>query len=229
MKRLLMVISVLCIFTVLAACGSDDTSKKENSKENEEIKISKDEKVAEDEIVVNVNDTEVTGTQYNPVYLQTKMRMYQFGQDIEDKDAIKDQTLDELIAQELLKQDADKQGITVSDDEVQEEFDTFKEENKEQFAAYLEQFQLTESNFKEQIQLSLLLEKYIDKEVKVEKVSDDEVKETYDKLKEQNDELPKFEEAEEMIKNNLQEQKEQEALKSIIEKLKEKAKIKTLI
>ncbi|WP_188456066.1 SurA N-terminal domain-containing protein [Virgibacillus oceani] len=154
MKKFIMLILAISLATILAACGdkSDSAKKDEEQKteqeeqadQNKGVEISEDEKVKEDKIVVSVNDTEVKGKKYNTIYEQTKNLLNQYGQDISDKAMIKEQTLNTIIGQELLNQEAKKQdmkleeyvmkqieGIEVKDQEVKDAYDKIKGQNKE--------------------------------------------------------------------------------------------------
>src|SRR5699024_5800277 len=119
MKKILMLLMALSLAAVLAACNNDDAADKKGNSDKQteqeapkEVKISDDEKVKDDKVVAKINDTDIKGEQYNESYAQTKaMLSLQFGQDVSDKKKVKDQTMSILIQQELLKQDAKKQGI----------------------------------------------------------------------------------------------------------------------
>lgn len=235
MKKFMMLFVTLSLAMMLAACGGDNAEEEKQPDEdvaeqaNAEVEVTDEEKVKDDDVVVNINDSGVKGTHYNAIYAQTKMQMHQFGQDTSDLDKIKDHTLDELIAQELLKQDADKKGVEVSDEEVQSELDEFKEENEEQLQSYLNEFEISEETFKEQLFFSIVLDKYITEEIESEEVTDDEAKEMYENLKKQNEEIAEFDELKEDIKKSLESQKKQEKLQAKLEKLKESADIDKLI
>jgi|SRR5699024_1591778 len=235
MKKFLLLIVTASLAITLAACGADSADEENQGEENvaeqanAEVEVTEDEKVDDEEVVVNINDAGVKGTQYNLIYAQTKMQMHQFGQDINDLDSIKENTLEELIAQELVKQDAKEQGVEVSDEEVQTEFDNFKEENEEELQSYLDEFELTEETFKDQLFFSLVLDKYLDEQIEVDEVSDEEAKEMYDNLKEQNEEIAEYDELEDDIKSSLENQQAQEKLQVKLEELKESADIEKLI
>ncbi|WP_010098220.1 SurA N-terminal domain-containing protein [Ornithinibacillus scapharcae] len=182
MKKIVSIL-IIGLVLVLAACGNDEEESSKTVSNPEEIKMDKDETVDADKVVVSINDTEVKGERYNAIYLQTKMRAYQFGQDIEDKDNIKEITLNEIIAQELIKQEAAKQGIEVTEDSVQKEYESLKSQNEGKFDDYLKQYNLTEESLKEQIRFAQTLNQYMEKEIKVEEVTEADVKEAYEKLK----------------------------------------------
>ncbi|WP_176481916.1 SurA N-terminal domain-containing protein [Paucisalibacillus globulus] len=227
MKKILSILVIGLIF-LLAACGDDekeDNASKEANTNPQEVKMEKDEIVADDKVVIEINDTEVKGDRYNAVYLQTKMRVAQFGQDTGDKENIKEVTMNELIAQELIKQEATKSGIEVSDEDVQKEFEELKSQNEDNFNEYLEKFKLTEESLKDQIRFSQTLSNYMDQEIKVEEVTDEDIKETYEQLKKDMDDIMTFEEAEPIIKNQLTSQRKADALQQKVEDLMKQSEI----
>ena len=155
--------------------------------------------------------------------------MYQYGQDVSNLDMIKDQTVSILVEQTLIKQDAENEGIKVTDEEVQEELVSIKETSGEdQFTTLLEQLQLSEDEFKEQLTGELVTRKYMDSEFEVE-VTDKEVQEYYDQLKEQNGEIGKLEEVEGQIKDVLTNEKQSEQLRTRIDELKENAEVENVL
>ncbi|HEY4600947.1 MAG TPA: SurA N-terminal domain-containing protein [Cerasibacillus sp.] len=215
---------ICALLITLTACG-EQKKDDEKAKQSDELTISEEEKVADDKVVAEINNHKMTGQYYNSLYIQTKMKRHQFGQDIEDREALKNDTLDELIAHELMRQEAEVKGIHVTEEEVEEEFNKLKEENGEQLDDYLKQFQLTEDSFKEQIMYSLVYMKYVEKEIPV-KVSDKEAKALYDDLKKDDENLPTYDEIEGVLKEQISQRKQQEELQKKIKELKETAKIK---
>ncbi|MEW9675199.1 SurA N-terminal domain-containing protein [Lentibacillus sp. L22] len=248
MKKLVMLVLTLSIVGLLAACGNDsDDSSSEKAKQNddkakteqqeksqqaqqeEDVTVSDDEKVDKDDVVAQVNDTKIKGEQYNDVYAQTKVAMHQYGQDVSDKDQLKDQAMNVLIQQELVKQDANDKGITVSDDDVDKEFDKMKSQNEDQFQAVLDQYNLSEKGYKNQLTFEMIVDKYMDKELPKADVSNDDVKEYYDQMKEQNEDIPKLKDVKDQIKDQLEQQKQSEELQKKIDKLQKNADVKNMI
>lgn len=213
------------LIAILAACGDDKEEKAQETIQPQDITMEEDEKVADDDVVISINDTEVSGDHYNTIYLQTKIRASQFGQDIEDKENIKEITLNEIIAQELIKQEAESLGIEVSEEKVQEELDTLKSENEEQFETYLETYNLTEDSLKEQIRFSQILSQFIEEEIEIAEVTEDDIKETYDQLKKDMENIMEFEQAEPIIEQQLTQQREADALQAKVEELMDDANI----
>ncbi|OZU88988.1 hypothetical protein CIL03_08180 [Virgibacillus indicus] len=243
MKKIIMLAMALTLAIVLAACNDDsaeendnnqnsseESASEENTPEQEQqpVEVTEEETIEDGTSVVNVNGDEVKGDKYNPIYKQVKMSMQQYGQDVSNLDQIKEQTINILIEQQLIKQAAADKGLEVSEEEVQSEFDTLKENNGEQLTAVLDQFQLTEENFKSQLADDLITQKYIDAELDIE-VSEEEIQESYDKLKENNEEMQELDQIKEQLKQQLTNQKVQEQLQVKVDELKENAEVETLI
>ncbi|MGP4107575.1 SurA N-terminal domain-containing protein [Virgibacillus sp. L01] len=256
MKKFIMILMALSLATILAACGGDDSAdskdskdKEGNKKQTEEqagqagkasskpVEITDEEKVKKDKVVTKINGEEITGETYNATYAQTKVMMQQYGQDVSDKKKLKEQTLNAIVQQELLKQDAEKNGIEVSDKEVQSQFEKAKSSNKKQFESVLKQYHLTEETYKDQLDFELTVQKYKKQELKDTKVTDKEVQDYYDKLKEQQKnaskkqkkQLPKLKDLESQIKKQLKQQKEQQKLQAKVQELQKQAEIKHMI
>jgi len=231
----------LSLTVVLAACGGDSEGEKKKDdkpkesedagaeQEEQDLEMTKEEKVDEDEVIASINGTDIKGLEYNNTYAQTKMMFGQQGLDVSDQDSIKEQVVDALVERELIMQDATEQGIDVSKKDVESELEKIKSENEEQFTMVLEQFNLTEDDYKEQLTFELVLDEYMNSELEEAKVTDDEVKETYDELKEGNEEIPEFDEIKEDLKADLSERKQMEMLEEKIGQLKDKADVETTI
>ncbi|HAM81577.1 MAG TPA: hypothetical protein DCO80_12300 [Ornithinibacillus sp.] len=225
MKKVIAILAIALLLLV-AACGKEDKEENANKEvKPEEVTMDKDEVVDNNKVVVRINDKDITGDLYNAVYLQGKLRAVQFGQDISEKEKMKELALNEIIAQELIKQDANKQGITVSEEDIQKEYDDLKSEDEKKFKEYLKQYKLTEKIVKEQILFTHILNQYVDKEIQIDEVTEEDAKEAYDKLKKEMDDIPKYEDAESTIKANLKQQREADALQVKVEELKETATI----
>lgn len=210
----------------LAACSKDKGSAQD---EQTEVEVSKEEKVDDDQVVLLINDKEITGETYNLIYAQRKTQLHRFGQDVTDTALLKKETIDSIIDQELLKQDAKSKGIKVSEEEVNKEYESIKEENKDQFDSFLKQYYLTEETFKEQLLYALIHNKYVKQEIPDVHITDDEIEEAYNELKEQNEKIPELNEVKEQLQSELKARKEQELLQEKVAKLREKAEIETKI
>lgn len=93
--------------------------------------------------------------------------------------------LDQLITEKLIRQKAEQENVTVSDEEYEDTVTEFKEQMAEDdvtFEDFLEQQGLTEEIFRETMTVNLLLEKMMEPDIKV---SDEEVRQYFDENKEQ--------------------------------------------
>lgn len=234
----MMLLTTLSLAIGLVACSNKTTNKDTNEiadiqsteeDTNQEIEFNDDEKINEDKVVANINDIEITGEMYNLIYVQTKIQLDQFGQDVSDLEYVKELAIDGLINQEIIRQDAKKAGIVVSDEEITSEFEAIKSDNEERFQTFLEKYHLTEQAFKDQLLFALTHDKYIESELPLIEVTDEEVEEVYNELKKSNQEIASLEDVEEQLKRELIIQKEQESLQQRIEELKEQATIEKYI
>src|SRR5690625_115380 len=238
MKRLMMLLTTLILAIVLVACSNKTANKDPNEiadiqsteeDTNQEIEFNDDEKINENKVVANINDIEITGEMYNLIYVQTKIQLDQFGQDVSDLEYVKELAIDGLINQEIIRQDAKKAGIVVSDEEITSEFEAIKSDNEEGFQTFLEKYNLTEQAFKDQLLFALTHDKYIESELPLIEVTDEEVEEVYNELKKSNKERARLEDVEEQRKREQRIKKDKESLQQRIEELKEQATIEKYI
>src|SRR5699024_967949 len=118
--------------------------------EAEQVEMSDDEKVPDDDVVAVINDEDVEGETYNIIYAQLKSFATQSDQDVDQKE-IQALTMDSLIDCIVLLQYAKDEGIEVSEEEAEDEIDTIKSENEDNYKNILDQFQMSEDGFKEQL------------------------------------------------------------------------------
>lgn len=239
MRKLVMLALALGLVFVLAACGGDDNADDDAAQENseeaagspEDFEVTEDEKLKDDEVVAKINDQEIKGEQYNALYPQIKMQISSMGEDV-GQGEMKDQTVEALVSQELLRQAAEEKGIEASDDEVDEQIDEFKSQDEEQYEAFLDQYQLTEDTLKDQLKFELTLDQYAEEEFDDLEATDSEVKEMYAQLEAQGgegQEIPELEDVEDQIKAQITQQKKAEKTQEKVDELKEEADVKTMI
>src|SRR5699024_6031955 len=99
-----------------------------------------------------------------------------------DNEEMKDLTMESVIDREIVMQEAKEEGIDITEEEAEKEFKTMKEENSEALETLLEQYQITEDGFKEQLRFELIMDEFLSKTIDVD-VSDDDVKEFYEERK----------------------------------------------
>lgn len=232
MKKHLLLIFTLLFALFLAACGGEDEKEENSTPEKQEIphvEITEEEIVDEESAVVRVNGTEVKGAKYNNIYKQRKTMLNLTGRDISDLETLKEESIETLVVQELIKQDAAEQGIEVTEEEAQEEFEKIVETNGEEaLQVILEHYELSEEDFRKQLVDDLTTAQYIESEFDVE-VTEEEIEEQYNQLKERHEDIGELEEYEEMIRQSVAEKKQSELLEERVAELKEKAEIEKLI
>src|SRR5699024_12340203 len=100
---------------ILAACGNDDASEDKDNKEEagqapmEDMEMTDEEKMKDDEVVVKINGQDVKGEQYNEIYQQFKMQARATGEEVEQEQS-KDQTIEAVSKQELINKDVEDKG-----------------------------------------------------------------------------------------------------------------------
>lgn len=135
------------------------------------------------------------------------------------------QTLDSLITEELVYQEAKKQNVSISNDELGREIKKIEEQVSKQgqsFNSLLLSQGMTRESLKNRIKLQKLVEKMVGKEIKV---TDKEVDEYVEKNK---DSIPvdsDTRKVKEGIKQQLREQKLQEKVQSWLSGLQKNAKV----
>lgn len=227
MKKYIIGFLALLFAGILVGCGDDKEKEIEESAAGEKVEITEAEKVDESDIVAVVNGDDIKGETYNLVYSQLKLHAGTFEEEV-DNNEIKQATMESLIDRQLLLQQAKEEGVEVTDEVVDSEFETIKSENKEALDTLLEQYQITEEGFKDQLKFELTLNEFLAKTIEVT-VTDEEVKEQYEKAKEGNDSIPEFDEIKDQLKKQLLQQKTDEALQAKIDKVKEKSEIEEKI
>lgn len=145
------------------------------------------------ETVADVNGTKITLGQYEFMLKMNKASVESTiggseawtqkddsGQTYKDK--YKTLVLDQMINTELLAQNAEKEGIKVTDKEIQSSYNDLKTyvNSDEEIKGAAEELGITDEFLKEQAKLSLLIQKSQEKFYSEEKVSDTEMKKYYD-------------------------------------------------
>lgn len=226
-RKVIQSIVIIGFSLFLVACGSNENEEKKPVEQpvDQEVLIDKEEQIDNDEVVLSVDGSDITGDMYNIIYAQTKIEMKRYEQDISDLDELKEFTIEALINQELLRQVATEAGINVSDEELDAEFEAIKSENESQFISFLEMYNLTEDIFKDQLQLAIFHDKYVDSEMVIEEATNEEITKAYEELQANNTDVPQLADIEEQLKQQLQAQKQQEALQNKLTKLREEVTI----
>ena len=136
LKKMMLPLFAGALALSLAACSDKDDDKKNNDaadeQEFEEMeKKLEEEQIKDDTVVAVVNGEEITGKTYNTVLQSVQMDVLQSGQDPTEGDMpknIQEQTVDVLVNQALILQEAEKEDIKVKDKEFDESYEDYLEQ-----------------------------------------------------------------------------------------------------
>jgi hypothetical protein len=256
MKKLLLTLLMGLLAFSLAACNDDEDKEKEKetatSEETTEEKATEEQtaadaeemqkkldaqKVKDDSIVAIVNSQEIKGSEYNEALSISQTQFQQMGQDPttdETAKQLKDYTLESLVGQTLLMQEIDKKGYKATEEAINKDLDTIKTqyENDEAFEKALKDTNLSLEELKSQIADKVRYSQYVEKDLKIEEVKEEELKEYYDTMTSsvaEGQETPKYEDVKDTLKVQLEQQKTQEKLGAKVEELRKDAKIELKI
>ena len=169
-RRALFILTGLILLLFVAGCNSEKKA---------------------DQAVAEVNGTKITQKQYDERYALLKTNWeIQSGQkldesaDAETIKSLRESAYNQLVIQEIIKQQAAKEGIKVSDKELQQNLDTFKEnQNKysvDGYKTFLEKYQMTEKQLLSELENQLLSDALRSRVSAAISVSDADVKKYYD-------------------------------------------------
>lgn len=249
-KFLLGVAAVAAAFS-LAACGADGdeaaTDDAAQTEEQGEQAMPEPELDNIPDVVATIDDEEISGEafaeNYEAQYQQLSMQSQMTGQE-PDQDQLKDQALEMMINSELLVMEAEDQDLSASEEDVDEYLDTMAEENgmesSDALMGELEAQGLTEDRIREDLQKEVLIQQVVET-LDVEEPSEEELQEMYDTQVEQLEamneqveedqaqEAPSFEEMEPELEKQAAMQKENEAISSLLDDLRDDADIEILL
>ncbi len=144
--------------------------------------------------------------------------------------AIREQALTALINRQLMIGAATDAGLTASDEEVEAEFQVAVENvgGTENLTTALSDIGMTEADLRADIANDVIINKYLDENLgfKALTVTDEEVKTAYDAAAASNaEEVPALEDVEELLRNQLLMEKQQELIGAELERLRAAASI----
>jgi hypothetical protein len=253
MKKLLLTIVIGLIAFTLAACNDKEDNSKTKTEETSEKTTNKEEKAAvdpeelqkkldaqkvkDDSVVAIVNGQEIKGIEYNNALAQSQVGAQQQGQDPTNEETakqLKELTLNNLVGQVLLMQDIERLGYRASEEEITKELETEKArfDTNEAFEKALKDSNMTLEELKKQISDGVKVSQYIEKDLKVEEVKEEEIKKLYDSFTssaEKSADTPKYEDIKDMLKAQLTQQKLQEKIAPKVEELRKSAEVELKI
>lgn len=256
-KKLLLSLAAAAAAFTLAACGADgeeeggtDNAAQSEQQGGQQGEQSMPEPDLEDipDVVAEVNGEEISGetfsTNYEAQFQQLAMQSQMTGEE-PDQEELKQQSLDMMINSELLVMDAEEQGFTADESDVDEYISTMAEENglesSDELVKQFEEQGLDEEQVRDDVHKEVLMEQVIET-IDAEEPSEDDLQEMYDTQVEQieamneqageegqQQEVPSFEELKPDLEEQAAQQKENEAVQAHLDGLREDADIETHI
>lgn len=219
LRQSLIVLSAVALIFLIAACGSEA-----------------DQTETVGDVVATVNGEEITKEQFDTAFEQTKLAYQQQGINIEDDENVLEEakmmTVNELVQESVLHQEFEKRGYEARQAQIEEMVEEVKSQfgSDEEFEEVLNMNQMTLEDLEEQIVLQIKFEKLIEQEFQTITVSEDEARDYYSMLQEQNEEFDEpFEDVRADIESFLKEQKTGEKLQQLVEELMDNSEIEILI
>lgn len=196
------------------------------------------------EVVAEVNGEPISredfSTAYESQYQQAAMQEQMGGGPV-DEEALRQQVLDGMIGNVLLTQEVEKQGIEVTDEDIDTLLAEYASGNgmePQDFLDALAEQGMDEEFVRTELEKQVGTEKLLDQEAPVEEPTDEELKALYDEYAAQmggatgedgESGLPPFEEVKDQLKEQVKQEKQAEAANAYVDKLREAADITTNI
>jgi foldase protein PrsA len=172
----------LCVALALTACS--DTSGETTT-----------DTINQEGVVATVNDKAITQEQFDETLQSYKMMVEsQYGEGSWDTEISAGQTmgsyyesslLDNMILELLMVEAAGKEGITMTDEDLQTQMDEFKAyfDTDEEYKTFLDEKAMTEDYLKESLKKEFLINSFLSIKIENLQPADDELKTIFDDLK----------------------------------------------
>nr|WP_245395885.1 SurA N-terminal domain-containing protein [Brevibacterium permense] len=236
----------------LAACGSqgDEAKPKESSAAAEQspgADSTQDQQGKPNtkdipKVVAEVNGEKILKDDFVPLfetqYQQMQMQAQQSGQPVDEKD-LKKQTVENLVSTEVLVQEADKRKIDVSDKDIDKglkESAKSGQMSEKDFLKAMKDQGMDEENVRSELKNQLKIEGLVEDEYGEFEVSGEEIGQAYEQAKSQQEqmaqqggqgqqEMPPIEDMRPQLKEQVKNQKSQEATQKYAKKLRKQADV----
>lgn len=183
-----------------------------------------------DAAVATVNGNDITASELNE---RVEQALSQTSQEVSDqqRQQLRQQTLRNLVNRELLLQEAQSAGISVSDDQVQQRVQQVQNQlgTSTSFQDALDQRGLTEDAFRQQLRDQLTIQQLLEQNVNTDNisVSDEEVQQLYTQLSQgqQGDNIPALEQVRPQLENRVRQQKTSQQQQQYLQQLRNNADV----
>ena len=191
------------------------------------------------DVVAEVNGEEVTKEEFTPIYeaaFQQAAMQAQMSGEAPDEEALKKQTVDDLVDTELLVQEADARGLSVSDEDIDAELSDLARQNQmgsaEELLAAVEKQGVTEEQARSQVETQVLVEQLVADEDGSAEPTEKELRAIYAQAKQQQaqsgqtgQKIPPFAEVRDQIEEQARSQQVGEVAQALVEGLRKDADI----
>jgi peptidyl-prolyl cis-trans isomerase SurA len=191
------------------------------------------------DVVAEVNGEEVTKEEFTPIYeaaFQQAAMQAQMSGEAPDEEALKKQTVDDLVDTELLVQEADARGLSVSDEDIDAELSDLAQQNQmgsaEELLAAVEKQGITEEQARSQVETQVLVEQLVADEDGSAEPTEKELRAIYAQAKQQQaqsgqtgQKIPPFAEVRDQIEEQARSQQVGEVAQALVDGLRKDADI----
>ncbi len=157
-----------CLLVLTACGGSDGDSSGSAASDESSAQTSGADVDGIPEVVAEVNGEQVTRDEFVLIYdaqLQQATAQAEAGGEAPDEEALKEQTANNLVDTELLAQEAEPRGLTVSDEDVEAELTSLAESNQlgsaQEFLDAVEEQGTTEEQVRTQVEIQVMVEQLV--------------------------------------------------------------------
>ncbi|MGZ1490098.1 SurA N-terminal domain-containing protein [Brevibacterium sediminis] len=193
-------------------------------------------------VVAEVNGEKILKDDFVPLfetqYQQMQMQAQQSGQPVDEK-SLKKQTVENLVSTEVLVQEADKRKIDVSDKDIDKglkESAKSGQMSEKDFLKAMKDQGMDEENVRSELKNQLKIEGLVEDEYGEFEVSGEEIGQAYEQAKSQQEqmaqqggqgqqEMPPIEDMRPQLKEQVKNQKSQEATQKYAKKLRKQADV----
>lgn len=237
----LLLVAILAVSTACGGSGGEESDKgAEKQSQSAEKGSSASGMKDVPAVVAEVNGEEIGKGEFVQAYQaqaqQAAMQQPQSGQKPDPKQ-LRGQVVQSLVTQELLNQEADKRNITASDKQVQKTLDDLAQQNglksSDQLIQALEKQGMDRKEIKAQASMQTRLDQLLAEEAGDVSASDKEIKAMYKQLKAQQaqagakgQKMPPLAKVRPQLEDQVESQKESQAARGLIDKLRKGADIK---
>lgn len=243
---LLLVLLCVLVLNLAAYSGESKTRMDDATAQEEEVQVEvatpKETKsdmalgqVDAKEVVAIVNEEELKGEKYNAVLRSIYSKNQEESLSEDSAHQVRKQAMDTLVNQALILQQADASKIKVSEAEIEEAYELFVKQFKDEneMKEELDSKKIDVETVKEQIAESIKFKKYQNEVAPVYEVTEDEIEKYYEKVKTEANVAgqtpPPIHEIRDEIRELVIQEKQLKQFVAHIEKLKKNAKIEVNI